>query len=454
MTNLIRDMNHNALAEIGSPSGSIIRLARSQQSARAFMLIEFILIISLFGGFLAWAALSPISGAVIASGTIKVEQGLKKIQHPTGGVISEIYVKEGDAVEAGEVLVRLDTQSAFAERAIYREQLNALLARQARLLAERESRSFNAPVIQRVDGGLIPHDILQGEARLFEARRVALLSQKQVLNDRRAQFDSEINGDTVQIDAKQKEIELLQLELKGVEDLYAANLASVSRVMPLRRELARSQGDLKVLATQIAQLEAKIDEVNAQLASLDQERISEVNRDMQDIEPKIAELENRQTIANDSVRRAELRSPVSGYVSQLSVHTLGGVVQPGEVVMQIVPRNSPLTVEANIQPSDIDQVHLGGKATLRLTAFNRRVTPELIGTLTTIAADVVRDDRTGQSSYPIKILVPDSEFAKLAGAEILPGMNAEVYVETMQRSVLSYLLKPALDQFAKVFREK
>ena len=454
MTNLIRDMNHNGLTEISSPSGSPVRLARTKQSARVFMLIEFVLIIGLFGGFLAWAALSPISGAVIASGTVKVEQGLKKIQHPTGGVISDINVKEGDAVEAGDVLIRLDTQSAFAERAIYQDQLNALLARQARLLAERENRKFNAPVIQRADGGLIPPDIIQGEVSLFEARRVALLSQKQVLNEHKIQFDSEIKGNTVQIDAKQKEIELLQLELKGVEDLYAANLASVARVMPLRRELARSQGDLKVLATQIAQLEAKIDEVNVQITSLDQERYSDVNRDLQDLEPKIAELKNRQTIASDVLRRAELRSPVSGFVSQLSVHTLGGVVQPGEVVMQIVPRNSPLTVEANISPNDIDQVHLGGKATLRLTAFNRRVTPELIGTLTTIAADAVRDDRTGQSSYPIKISIPSPELTKLSGAEILPGMNAEIYVETMQRSVLSYLLKPALDQFAKVFREK
>jgi len=454
MTDLIRDMNRHAVAEIGAPSGSPVRLARIQQSTRAYMFIEVILIIGLFGGFLAWAALSTISGAVIASGTIKVEQGLKKIQHPTGGVISAINVKEGDAVETGDVLIRLDTQSAFAERAIYQEQLNALLARQARLLAERESRHFIPSVIERADGGLIPHAIIQGEVSLFEARRVALLSQKQVLNERKIQFDSEIKGDTVQIDAKQKEIELLQLELKGVEDLYAANLASVARVMPLRRELARSQGDLKVLATQIAQFEAKIDEVNVQIASLDQERLSEVNRDLQDIEPRIAELENRQTIASDVLHRAELRAPASGFVSQLSVHTIGGVVQPGEVVMQIVPRDSPLTVEANISPKDIDQVHLGGKTTLRLTAFNRRVTPELIGSLTTIAADAIRDERTGQSSYPVNISIPYTELTKLSGAEILPGMNAEVYIETVQRSVLSYLLKPALDQFAQVFREK
>ena len=454
MTRFLREINPRVLQEIAPRSGSPDRLAKSHQAARAFMLMEFILIVGLVGGFLAWAALSPISGAVMAAGTVKVEQGSKKIQHPTGGVISEIDVKEGDVVAAGDVLARLDTTSAFAERAIYRDQLNALLARQARLLAERDSRRFNTPFLQRVDGGIIPLDIIQGEISLFEARRLALFSQKQVLRQRKNQFESELKGNAVQIDAKQKEIELLQLELKGVEDLYAANLASVSRVMPLRREFTRSQGDVKVLATQMAQLNAKIDEVDDQIANLDQERLSEVNRDLQDIEPKITELENRQTIANAVLQRAELRAPVSGYVSQLNLHTLGGVVQPGEVVMQIVPRNSPLTVEANIPPSEIDQVHLGGKATLRLTAFNRRVTPELTGTLTTIAADAVRDDRTGQSSYPIKILVPDSEFAKLAGAEILPGMNAEVYVETMKRSVLSYLLKPAFDQFAKVFREK
>jgi len=247
---------------------------------------------------------------------------------------------------------------------------------------------------------------------------------------------------------------LIALELKGVESLYAANLASVQRVMPLRREQARSEGDVQVLKTQIAELRGKIDEVTLQIANLDQERLSEVNRDIQDLEPKMAELVHRKAIAQETLKRLDIIAPVSGVVAQLNVHTVGGIIQPGETLMQIVPGNEPLTIEALVSPNDIDQVRVGGHARLRLTAFNRRVTPELIGTISMVAADAVRDERSGLSSFAIKIAVPDSEFAKVSEGAVLPGMVAEVYIETATRSVLSYVLKPATDQFAKVFREK
>jgi HlyD family secretion protein len=190
------------------------------------------------------------------------------------------------------------------------------------------------------------------------------------------------------------------------------------------------------------------------MASLDQERLSEVNRDIQDLEPKMTELIQRKAIAEEALKRLDIVAPVSGIVTQLNVHTIGGIIQPGETLMQLVPGNEPLTVEATVSPNDIDQVHVGGKARLRLTAFNRRVTPELIGTILTVSADSVRDERSGLSSFAIKIAVSDSEFSKLSDGTVLPGMVVEVYIETATRSVLSYLLKPATDQFAKVFREK
>ncbi len=447
--------NHEITA-LALPSGSLDRLTRNRRSARLFMRIELFLIVGVIGGFFAWAALAHISGAVMAIGVVRVEEGVKKIQHPTGGIIDEVRVKEGDAVSSGDVLARLDAKTASAEWAIYDDQWKAMVARKARLMAERDGQDIAELAIRRAvgEGNPVDDTIVQGEIRLSEARRAALLSQKQVLDERKNQLGSERSGNLVQIETKQKESELLQLELKGVEDLYAANLASVARVMPLRRELARTQGDFKVLTTQLAQLDGKMSEIDLQMVSLDRDRSSEVNRDLQEIEPKIKELENRMTIARALVEHADIRAPVSGYVHQLNIHTVGGVVQSGDVLMQIVPRDSLLTIEASVAPSDIDQVHTGGQATLRLTAFNRRVTPELNGVVSSIAADAVRDERTGQSSYPIKISVPDTELTKLSGAVILPGMNAEIYIETVERSVLSYLLKPALDQFAKVFREK
>jgi len=459
MTQFIQDLNGSSSQRELRPAStttSLDRLIKNGRSTRRFMAIELVLIIVLFGGFFTWAALSQIAGAVIASGTVRVETSSKKIQHPTGGVIGEIRVKDGDSVEVGDVLVRLDAKAARSELTIYTEQLNAIKARRARLMAERGGQSFNAAsVTLNVNSAGSPlDDIIIGEMRLFEARQDALNSQKRVMAERKSQFENEIEGNNAQIVAKQKEIELLGLELKGVEDLFTANLASVARVMPLRRELARAQGELNVLATQIAQLRGKIDEVNVQITGLDQDRLSEVSRDLQELEPKIAELESRKTMANEVVQRVDVRAPVSGFVSQLAIHTIGGVIQSGETLMQIVPRNDPLTIEAAVAPSDIDQVKVGGKAMLRLTAYNRRVTPELSGTISTISADAVRDDRTGQSSYMIKIAVSDADYAKLSGTPVIPGMLAEVYIETAQRTVLSYLLKPATDQFAKVFREK
>ncbi len=437
-------------------AGSNLRLRGNRRSARRLLYVSFIVIAVLFGGFFLWAAVSDISGAVVASGTVKVESSIKKVQNLTGGIIKEIHVKDGDGVSAGDVLIRLDPQAAQSELGIISDQLNAMIARHARLMAERDGEVFDpsALVLDENSKGIAPSLIRHGETELFIARRDALKGQKNVLSERKAQFENQIEGDQAQLETKQKELELIALELKGVESLYAANLASVQRVMPLRREQARSEGDVQVLKAQMAELRGKIDEVTLQITNLDQERFSEVNRDIQDLEPKMAELVHRKAIAQETLKRLEILAPVSGVVSQLNVHTIGGIIQPGETLMQIVPGNEPLTIEALVSPNDIDQVRVGGRARLRLTAFNRRVTPELIGTISMVAADAVRDERSGLSSFAIKIAVPDSEFAKLSEGAVLPGMVAEVYIETATRSVLSYLLKPATDQFAKVFREK
>ena len=457
MTDVSNDFDHSDNRSLmPTLPNSNTRLRRNRRSARRLLLLEFILIVILLGGLFIWAALSDISGAVVATGTVKVESSIKKIQNLTGGIINEIRVKDGESVSAGDLLIRLDAKSTSSDLAILTDQLNAMIARHARLIAERDGHDFDPTAVLLDDnhGGATPSILLRGEGELFLARRDALKGQKDVLSERKGQFESQIAGDQAQLETKQRELELLGLELKGVESLYAANLASVARVMPLRREQARSEGDVQVLKTQITELRGKIDEVLLQMASLDQERLSEVNRDIQDLEPKMTELIQRKAIAEEALKRLDIVAPVSGIVTQLNVHTIGGIIQPGETLMQLVPGNEPLTVEATISPNDIDQVHVGGKARLRLTAFNRRVTPELIGTILTVSADSVRDERSGLSSFAIKIAVSDSEFSKLSDGTVLPGMVVEVYIETATRSVLSYLLKPATDQFAKVFREK
>ena len=399
-----------------------------------------------------WGGIATLSGAIVTSGIVVVDGNSKKIQHQQGGVIGSILVADGSHVSAGDLLVKLDETQANALRAIVTSQLTELLGRKSRLAAERDDLNdleFPSGFVQFPDA----ERIMTGERRLFEARRASWRGQKAQLGERIKQNEEEIKGLTLQNVAKTREIELIADELSRVDGLYKQRLLPVTRVLSLQRDEARIQGELGTLVAQIARLGGQIAETRLQILTIDQNRFSDAQKELREIEGRIAELQERRIAAEDQLRRVELRSPIDGIVSELSVHTVGGVVNPAEQLMMIVPSKDTLSVDIRVPTNDVDQVKVGGHAVLRFTAFNQRTTPEVKGVVTRLSPDAVRDKETGQFYYTARIQ-PDGEMARLADQKLVPGMPVEAFIETASRSALSYFTKPLADQFSRAFRER
>jgi HlyD family secretion protein len=425
-------------------------------SLRRHAVIGTTAIVLLVGGIGGWAATTELSGAVIASGILVVEGNTKKIQHPTGGVVAELLVAEGQHVMAGDVLLRLDATVTRANLAVIGDALNQLYVRQARLEAERDGLpTVDAP--KELAGRLTAEEVetaMARERRLFVDRRIAREGQKTQLREQIAQLREQINGLAMQQQAKTEEIALIEKELEGVRTLFAKELTPLTRMNNLDREAVRLRGERGQLIGSIASARGKIAEIEQQLLQIDQTMRSEVAAELRDTVNKQAELAEKKIAAEDALTRTVIRSPISGAVHQLSVHTIGGVVGPGEELMQIVPLDSNLTLEARIAPQDIDQVSIGQTATLRLSAFNRTTTPELSAKVIRVSADLEVDTKTGASFYRVAIAIPQAEVARLAGLTLMPGMPVETFIQTGQRTALSYLMKPITDHAARIFREE
>lgn len=410
----------------------------------------------LVGGVGGLAAVTKMSGAVIAAGRLVVDSNVKKVQHPTGGVVGEIRVREGDRVKAGDILVRLDETTTRANLAIVSKGLDEFYARLARLEAERDGKdTISFPEVltsRRGEAGVAAS--MAGEQSLFDFRRQARSGQRSQLRERIAQLTQETAGLTEQLQAKRREIELIQIELEGVRSLWHRKLIGIERMTALERDAVRLEGEHGQLTAGIAQVKGKAAEIELQIIQIDQDLRSEVATDLREAQGKISEFVERKVAAEDQLKRIDLRSPQDGVVLQLAVHTIGGVITPGEQVMQIVPVTDDLTVEAHIAPQDIDQITMGQNAILRLSAFNRQTTPELTGTLSRISADLTTEERTGAAFYVARVTLPKTEVAKLRGLALAPGMPAEVFFPTGDRTMLSYLVKPLSDQIQKAFREE
>jgi HlyD family secretion protein len=432
-----------------------------RRTIRKLNIIGLALVVAFLGGIGGWASTSELSGAVIAIGTVIVESNVKKVQHPTGGVVKEILVKEGSQVEEGQIVVRLDDTVTRATLGVVRSQLDENGARQARLAAEREAAdaiTFPDDLTGRINESTVATAV-HGEERLFEARRDARVSQRAQLRERIAQSNQEIVGLTAQYQAKDKEISLIAQELVGVTELYEKNLVSISRFMQLQRDQARLHGERGQFVADIARARAKISETELQLIQLDQDFRTEVLKDLRETQGKIAELIERAAAAEDQVKRVDIRAPRSGFVNQLAVHTVGGVIANGETIMQIVPHSDDLIVEAKVAPQDIDQVEQGAVALVRIMAGNQRTMRDVKGTLTHVSADLTRDppSANGQPTQPyyvVRISLPPVEVERLGDFRLVPGMPAEVFIQTTARTPLQYLLKPLREQIARTFRER
>jgi len=295
---------------------------------------------------------------------------------------------------------------------------------------------------------------IANERKLFELRRSARLGQKAQLRQRITQLQDEIGGLNAQQEAKAREISLIGKELDGVRELWKNNLVQITRLTALERDAARLEGERAQLIAAVAQTKGKISETELQIIQIDQDLSSEVAKDMREVDAKYGEFVERKVAAEDQLKRIDIRAPQDGVVLESKVHTVGGVIQAGDAIMLIVPETDNLQVEAKISPRDIDQIQVGQSAMLRFSAFNLRTTPEINGTITRIAADTTADQRTGQTYYNTRIAMTKGEIARLGEVKLIPGMPVEAFVQTGERSVMSYLMKPLQDQFMRAFREK
>ena len=428
----------------------------AQRSIRSHLLGGLAVVALLAGGVGGLAATTELSGAVIAPGSLVVDSNVKKVQHPTGGVVGELRARDGDKVKAGDIVVRLDETITQANLAIVVKSLNELQSRLARLEAERDNVDtivFPAELLARAGDPELARS-MTGERNLFEFRKSARAGQKAQLRERIAQLKEEIQGLTGQIAAKKRETELIGQELEGVRDLWRKNLVQIQRVTALERDAARLEGERGQLIASTAQAKGKISEIELQILQIDQDLRSEVAKDLREVQGKIAELVERKVAAEDQLKRIDIRAPQNGMVHQSTVHTVGGVITPGEAIMLIVPEADALTVEAKLAPQDIDQVRVGQTAALRFSAFSQRTTPELDGVVSRVSADLTTDQRTGAAYYVVRITLSDSEIARLEGLRLVPGMPVEAFIRTGERTVLSYVMKPFTDQITRSFRSR
>ena len=425
-------------------------------SIKRHLIVGLSVVILLAGGLGGWASTAQISGALIAPGSIVVESNVKKVQHPTGGVVGELRAHDGDVVKAGDVVVRLDDTVTKASLAIVTKTLDGLWARAARLEAEQrglDKVTFPPMLTSRAKEPEV-NAIIASETKLFEVRVNGRTGQKAQLRERIVQLNEEISGLTAQERAKDQEIALVEKELAGVRDLYDKHLVQMSRLTTLERDAARLAGERAQYIASRAQAKGKITEIELQIIQVDKDVVSDVSKDLRETNDKIGEFVERKVTAEDQLRRVDIRAPQDGMVLHSSVHTVGGVITAGDAIMLIVPQSDDLLVEAKVNPQDIDKLQLGQKTLLRLSAFNQRTTPELNGVVTRVSPDTTTDQRTGQPYYTIRVSMPPAEIHRLGDVKLIPGMPVEAFVQTGDRTLLSYLIKPLSDQLMRAFREK
>jgi HlyD family secretion protein len=411
------------------------------------------LLVCALGG---WAATTHIAGAVIARGSLVVDTNVKKVQHPTGGIVGELLVRDGDVVHQGDVLLRLDDTITRTNLGVITKNIDELTARQARLKAEQDGRAeprFPDELTARSNEQAVA-ELLRDERRLFDLRIGSLSQQTAQLNERVAQLRQQIAGTASQNTANAREIVLIHEELAGVRELWEKRLVPITRLAALEREEARLEGEHGALVATDAQLKGKITETELQILQINQDYRTSAGKDLAAIRAELAELMEKRTAAEDQLRRVDIRSPQDGIIHELAVHTVGGVINPGEQVMLIVPLADTLIIEARVAPQDIDQILVGHKALLRFSAFNRRTTPEITGEVTRVSGDVSHDSKTGAQFYTIRITPSPADLGRLNGLKLVPGMPVESFIQTGERTVISYLIKPIEDQVVKAWREK
>ena len=427
-----------------------------RKSLKLNVLLACLLITALFGGIGTWSAVASIAGAVIASGKVVVATNSKKVQHSEGGIVSKIEVAEGDLVQQGDLLLRLDDTLSRAALAIIQKQIDELIVQRARLIVERDGHKEVLFAEKATRAGYSQHDyeeLVENEKELFVARREERTRRQLRLKEQIGQLQEELRGLEIQLEASQSETILIEDELNGLLQLQEKGLVQKNRVIALRRDKVRIAGRIGDLRAQIAQSKRRANEIEIEISRISDEFRTDVLSGLSEIRTDLNELLENEITALDKLKRLEIRAPRSGYVHELSVHTLGGVIGQGETVMTIVPMGEKLTVEASVSPQDIEQLFVGQKVKLRFVSFNQRTTPEVEATLSKIGADLTTDELTGTKYFKVYVDLGAEQLDKFEDDTIVPGMPVEAYIQTVHRTVISYLSQPLTDHISKAFRE-
>jgi HlyD family secretion protein len=422
---------------------------------RKHIVAGLLIVLLLVVGVAGMAGATLLSGAVIAHGMLAVTSNVKQVQHLEGGIVSEINVREGDLVEAGDVVIRLDPVVARSSLAIIQKDMDQNAARLARLDAERDDRpiiSFPDDLTARTGSDAEVRDMLAGERNLFEARRVARSGQIAQLRERGEQLGQEIGGLAAQADAKSKEIGFIKQELEGTRQLWAKQLIPIQRVTILERDAVRIEGERGALIASVARARASIAETGLQILQVDQDLKSEVSRDTRDVQVSLSGLAVRRIAAQETLRRTDIRAPQAGIVHKLAVQTVGGVISSGSTLMHIVPVEDALRIDARVASDQVEQVFAGQDAVVHFSSFDRATTPEIRARVSMVSPDLTTDEKTGASYYLIHVDLAEEEL-KLLQVKLMPGMPAECFIRTADRTILSYVTKPLMDQVGRSFRD-
>ncbi|HCT99644.1 MAG TPA: HlyD family type I secretion periplasmic adaptor subunit [Methylococcaceae bacterium] len=401
-----------------------------------------------------WSYLAPIDSAASASGFVTVKSHSKTVQHLDGGIVKELIVKDGDIVNEGDVLLTLDGAEIKAQLEILRGQQITFAAQVARLSAERDGLSqvlYPAEVQNLSDARVV--EAQQSENQIFRARKNAHDGEVSVLNQRISQLNSRIQGLDGQKNSKQALKTSYTEEAKDLRELLAEGFADKQRLRDLERSLAAAVGEIASLSAEIASSEMQIGETRLQILQIQKQFQEEVANKLSEVQAQLYDINQRLTATTDKVNRIQIKAPSGGRVMGLSVHNVGSVITPGRPILDIVPQGEELVIDARVSPMDIDRVHVGLVAEVRFSAFKQALTPKMQGKLINLSADKLTDERTGAPYYSAKIEITPDSYAKLGNLELLPGMPADVLINTGERTVFEYLMQPITNAFARAFIE-
>jgi HlyD family type I secretion membrane fusion protein len=422
---------------------------------RRYTILGLIVALAFFGVFGGWAVFSRLASAAIAAGEIDFDTDRQSVQHLEGGIVAEILVADGDLVEPGQVLLRLDRTQAAATFEQFKARYFALLATEARLNAERDAaESIDFPAqLSDPDFADKAQDIRQSEERLFVTRRQNLAQQKGIIGQRIRQLEEEIEGLKGEIASQDRQISLLSDESESMESLFDRKLVGKQQMLALQRQIAELEGERSRNRAAIARAQQSISEEELRLIDIETERNAEILAQLRQAQADILELSERVAAAEDVLRRTEIRAPTRGTVVDLAVSTIGGVVASRQPLLDIVPIDEELLVKARLAPQDIDVVRAGQTAFIRLTAYSQRNRQPLEGVVSSVSADSLIDEATGLSYYLARVALPELEGTDYADSELYPGMQAEVMIQVGARSPMDYLLQPIRESMNRALRE-